>query len=165
LELIICYGVKGLLAALPLFYPLISLQRCWAHKARNIYAKVRKADWPALKADLHAVCYALTLEGARRAIRGFRGRWWEASPAAVRCLEADEDRLLAFLAAHDEESRKLVRTTNAIERLFREVSRRTNPMGAFYDHTILQRMMFAVFIYHNQKQGSGAPFSLVTQNY
>ncbi len=165
LELIICDGGKGLLAALPLFYPLVPLQRCWAHKARNIYAKVRKADWPAVKADLHAISYAVTLEGARCAMRGFRRRWGETYPEAVRCLEADEDQLLAFLAVPDESSRKLVRTTNAIERLFREVRRRTDPMGVFYDRTSLERMMFSVFTYHNQQQGSGAPFSLVTQNY
>jgi transposase-like protein len=36
LELIITDGGTGLLAALPLVYPGIPTQRCWAHKTRNI---------------------------------------------------------------------------------------------------------------------------------
>ena len=35
---------RGLIADLPIVYPTISLQRCWAHKIRNILNKVRKPD-------------------------------------------------------------------------------------------------------------------------
>jgi transposase-like protein len=65
--------------------------------------------------------------------------------------------LSAFLAVPDETSRKLVGTANALERLFREVRGRTDPMVIFYDRTSLERIMFSVFTYLNQKQGSGAP--------
>jgi len=165
LELIVCDGGKGLLAALPVIYPGVEVQRCWAHKIRNVLGKVRWADHEAVKADLHAICYADRLQEARRAIRAFRGRWAETYPAAVACLLEDEDQLLSFLAAAGgEEVRKLVRTTNAIERLFREVRRRTRPMGVFYDRTSIQRIVFAIFTYHNYKQKTGAPFSLLTQN-
>ena len=36
LELIITDGGAGLLAALPLIYPHVPLQRCWVHKTRNV---------------------------------------------------------------------------------------------------------------------------------
>ena len=39
----------------------------------------------------------------------------------------------------------MVRTTNAIERRFREVRRRTRPMGTFQDKTSMDRILFAVF--------------------
>ena len=41
------------------------VQRCWAHKIRNNLNKVRKADEPMVKADLHAV-RTPTRKGARR---------------------------------------------------------------------------------------------------
>ena len=42
LEMICADGGQGLVAALPTVYPGIPLQRCWAHKIRNILDKVRK---------------------------------------------------------------------------------------------------------------------------
>ena len=54
-------GGSGLLASLPTAFPGIPVQRCWAHKIRNVLNKVRVADQPAVKADLHAVMNASTL--------------------------------------------------------------------------------------------------------
>ena len=47
------------------------------------------------------------------------------------------------------DERKAVRTTNAIERRFREVRRITRPMGVFQDRTSMDRILFAVFTYEN----------------
>ena len=58
------------------------------------------------------------------------------------------------------EQRKTVRTTNAIERRFREVRRRTRPMGTFQDRTSMESILFAVFIHENRNQGLATPFAL-----
>jgi putative transposase len=42
LEMLCVDGGSGLLAALPTAFPDIPVQRCWAHKIRNVLAKVRK---------------------------------------------------------------------------------------------------------------------------
>jgi putative transposase len=65
LEMISVDGGAGLLAALPTAYPGVPVQRCWAHKIRNILGKVRVGDRPAVKADLHAIMNANTLPRAR----------------------------------------------------------------------------------------------------
>src|SRR5215470_12502764 len=44
LEMISVDGGAGLLAALPTAYPAIPVQRCWAHKIRNVLNKVRAHD-------------------------------------------------------------------------------------------------------------------------
>ena len=62
------------------------------------------------------------------------------------------------------EERKAVRTTNAIERRFREVRRRTRPMGVFQDRTSMDRILFAVFTHENSTQGIPSLFSL-TQTF
>jgi transposase-like protein len=59
--------------------------------------------------------------------------------------------------------RRAVRTTNAVERRFREVRRRTRPMGTFQDKTSMDRILFAVFTHENKSQGVSTPF-LLTQN-
>ena len=156
-------GNPGLWAALDTVYPRIPRQRCWAHKIRNILDKVRKGDWAHVKRGLHAIMNAPNVVAARAAARRFADRWEAIYPRAVACLRNDLDDLLHFLGFDTEWWRVTVRTTNAIERRFREVRRRTRPMGVFSDRTSMDRILFAVFTYENTNQGTGTPFPL-TQN-
>jgi transposase-like protein len=164
LEMICVDGGPGLLAALPIVYPGVPVQRCWAHKIRNILDKVRKADQAAVKVELHAIMNAGTRPKARSAARRFADRWEELYPKAVACLRNDLDELLTCFRYKTREERKRVRTTNAIERRFREVRRRTRPMGVFQDRTSMDRILFAVFTHENQTQGVPTIFSL-TQTF
>ena len=164
LEMICVDGGAGLIAALPTAYPGVPLQRCWAHKIRNVLDKVRVADQPAVKAGLHAVMNAKTLPQARAAARRFADRWEEDYPKAVRCLRDNLDELLTCWRYKSLAERKKVRTTNAIERRFREVRRRTRPMGVFSDRTSMDRILFAVFNRENRNQGVSTPL-LLTQTF
>jgi len=159
-EMIITDGGNGLLAALPLVYPRVPRQRCWAHKTRNVINKVRKADQQAVKRDLHRISHAKNLKAARKAMTGFHKRWKDPYPAASHCLARDSEEMLAFLTIEDSRVWSQIRTTNAIERRFVEVRRRTRPMGVFADSTSMERILYAVFTYENQKQKTGTPFSL-----
>ena len=162
-KLIVADGGAGLLAALPLVYPQIPLQRCWAHKIRNILDKSKKKDRESMKVDLHKIIYAENKTQARKAARHFADKWENIYPKAVHCLRDDLDDLLSFFMFKDQKWRKATRTTNAIERRFREVRRRTRPMGVFYDRTSVARILYAVFTYENKQQGIATPF-LLTQN-
>jgi putative transposase len=164
IEMISVDGGAGLLAALPTAYPGVPVQRCWAHKIRNVLGKVRVADQPVVKADLHAVMNATTLPRARSAARRFADRWAVDYPRAVACLRDDLDELLTCWRYKSLARRKAVRTTNAIERRFREVRRRTRPMGVFADRTSMDRILFAVFNHENQNQGVSTPL-LLTQTF
>lgn len=164
LEMICVDGGSGLLAALPTAFPAIAVQRCWAHKMRNVLGKVRRADQPAVKADLQAVMNAKTLPQARSAARRFADRWEPDYPRAVACLRDDLDELLTCWCYKSFAERKRVRTTNAIERRFREVRRRTRPMGVFSDRTSMDRILFAVFNHENRNQGVSTPL-LLTQTF
>lgn len=163
-ELIVTDGGKGLLAALPLVYPGIPIQRCWAHKTRNVLNYVRKADREQLKTDLHKISYASGIRQAQRALRDFKATWEAIHPKAVECLLDDEEDLLTFFTVKDSSLWSQIRTTNAIERRFVEVRRRTRPMGVFSDRTSMERILYALFSYENLRQGSGAPFLVLTQN-
>lgn len=162
-EIIVVDGGKGLLAALPTLYPRIPVQRCWAHKVRNILDKIRKRDREKAKADLRKIYQAEGIRAARQAARRFADRWENAYPAAVKCLRQDLEELLNFFTFSDPEWRRAVRTTNGIERRFREVRRRTRPMGVMADRTSIERILYAVFERENRRQGTGDPF-LLTQN-
>jgi len=163
-ELIVTDGGKGLLAALPVVYPGIPIQRCWAHKTRNVLNSVRKADHDHVKTDLHTISHASGIRQAQRALRDFKATWEATYPKAVECLLADEEDLLTFFTVKDSRLWSQIRTTNAIERRFVEVRRRTRPMGVFSDRTSMERILYAVFSYENLRQGLGTPFLVLTQN-
>lgn len=163
LDMICVDGGSGLLAALPTVFPDIPVQRCWAHKIRNILNKIKKADQPAAKRALHKIINADNIRQARTAARRFKARFEDNYPAAVACLRNDLDELLTCFRYKSPDKRRAVRTTNAIERRFREVRRRTRPMGTFQDRTSMDRILFAVFTHENKSQGLSTPF-LLTQN-
>ena len=160
LDMICVDGGQGLLAALPTAFPGIPVQRCWAHKIRNLLDKVKKADQPEVKRGLHAVMNARTRPLAQAAARRFADRWNDQYPKAVRCLRDDLDDLLTCFQYKDPARRRAVRTTNAIERRFREVRRRTRPMGVFQDKTSMDRILYAVFAHENLTQGVSSPLDL-----
>jgi len=164
LKLMVVDGGTGLEAALPLVYGHVPVQRCWAHKTRNVLNYVKKADQETVKKDLQRISHAQTLRQAQKAAKRFVNRWKTRYPKATQCLSQDLPELLAFLRIKTSLPHSTLRTTNAIERRFREVRRRTRPMGVFSDHTSIDRIMLSVFTFENLKQKTNTPFLLLTQN-
>lgn len=164
LKLIITDGGKGLQAALPLVYGQVPVQRCWAHKTRNILNYVKRADQKAVKVDLHKIIYAKDIIKAQKAAKRFVEKWKGQYTEAVSCLSKDIIELLTFFRVNLDLKPSELRTTNAIERRFREVRRRTRPMGVFSDRTSVERIMFAVFTYENKKENVATLFPLTHNN-
>lgn len=148
-HLIATDGGTGLHAALEIVYPKIPLQRCWAHKTRNILDKVKKQDQEAVKKALHKISHAKNRREATKAYWRLASDWRKIYPRAVSCLEKDIDQLLTFFQIKEKKLWSRIRTTNLIERAFREVRRRTRPMGVFTNTESLQRIVFAVFFHLN----------------
>lgn len=149
-ELIATDGGTGLHQALEIVYPKIVLQRCWAHKTRNVLDKVKKKDQPAVKKALNRISHAANRREASQAYWRFSSRWHKAYPRAVVCLKKDFEQLLSFFQIKNPQRWSSLRTTNLIERAFREVRRRTRPMGVMAHTQSLQRIVFAVFHHLNQ---------------
>jgi len=163
LEIVVVDGGAGLLAALENLFPQLPLQRCWAHKTRNVLDKAKKSEREEMKRDLQRISHAESIGKARSAAARFAGRWAQPCPAAVRCLQKDLPELLTFFRFEDPEWRIQTRTTNAIERRFLEVRRRTRPMCVITNRESVGRILYAVFMHENRKQKAGGPF-LLTQN-
>ena len=69
---------------------------------------------------------------------------------AVNCVEKDFDKLIPVFE-FPENIRKMIRTTNVIERCFREVRRRLKVMGYFQNSKSCDRIIYAIFNYFNTK--------------
>ena len=144
LQLITTDGGLGLHAALEVIYPRVALQRCWAHKIRNLTDKMPRALLSQCRRGLRPIYDAVDRAAALAAFRRWEARWKGRAPKVVRCLKADLDQLLACYACPIEHRIK-VRTTNVIERCFREVRRRVRPMTLFQNPASCDRIIFAIF--------------------
>jgi len=162
-EVICADGGEGLISILPEVFPGIPLQRCWAHKMRNILDKVPRRKQQAVKRGLVNIYRAQNLTEARTYAARWTRSWIDKHPKAVKCLQNDLEELLTCFQFEDPDFRKAIRTTNAIERRFREVRRRTRPMGVFSNRTSIERILYAVFMYENINQGV-YPVFVLTQN-
>ena len=72
--------------------------------------------------------------------------WRSSQPKAVVCLEKDLDELLNFFSCPNSHWRR-IRTTNAIERAFREV--RPRPMSCFQNTASVGRIIYGVINHLN----------------
>jgi len=160
LRLVITDGAAGLAAALLLVYPQAKHQRCWVHKLRNVANYLRKRDEKEVMAGARAIYLAHTRREAVAAFRRWRERWQSPYPKAVACLEKDLEALLQCFA-YPAQLRPKIRTTNAIERAFREVRRRTRPMSAFTNDQSCERIVYAL-IQHLNTQWSRKPLPKFT---
>jgi putative transposase len=156
-ELIATDGGTGLHAALQIVYPKVMLQRCWAHKTRNVLDKVKRKDQPAVKKALNRISHAANRRQATEAYWRLASRWRKTYPKAVACLKKDFEQLLSFFQIKNSELWSRLRTTNLIERAFREVRRRTRPMGVMAHTQSLQRIVYAVFHHLNQNWSQQPP--------
>jgi len=150
LRLAITDGCPGLHAALDMIYPHIKRQRCWVHKLRNVanYIPRRYQDecLSEAKGIYSAPSYRVAVKRFKLWCRKWRGR----VPKAVHCLEKDIEDLLVFF----DEDKKLwvkIRTTNMIERLFKELRKRTRPMSLFANEASCDRITYALFTKYNKK--------------
>lgn len=148
LALVVTDGNPGLHRALDTVYPYVPRQRCWVHKLRNVAAKLpRKLQEPCMK-GAKAIYQAPTRRQAVAHFREWAQQWRHSQPRAVGCLGQDLEELLSFLQCPPGHWRK-VRTTNAIERAFREVRRRTRPMSCFQNPASVDRIIYGVINHLN----------------
>ena len=156
LKLIITDGCKGLHAALDVVYAYTKRQHCWVHKLRNVAKYLKKSDQIQVLAEAKEIYKAETKRRAIKLFRHWMNRWHRKYPQAVHCIEKDLDELLNFLEIPIKERcrkliRRRIRTTNVIERAFREVRRRTRPMSCFTNQDSVNRIIYAILTRLNNK--------------
>jgi transposase-like protein len=121
---------EGLRAAIAAVLHGASWQRCRVHFLRNALALVPKAAQQLVAATIRTVFAQPTAEAARQQWRtvadGFRGRW----PRLAELMDEAEAHVLAYLAFPAAHWRQLW-STNPLERLNKELKRRTDVVGIF----------------------------------
>lgn len=129
-HLVISDGNAGLLRAVGEVWPETAVQRCIAHRMRNVLDKTPKAHREAVHHDLKTIFYAATEDEARQMVTKFALKWGGSMPSMTKCLLSTLDACLTFYR-FPEAHWKRIRTSNVLERCFEEVKRRTRVVGRF----------------------------------
>jgi putative transposase len=150
-QMVVSDGSTGLPAALAAHLPRAEQQRCVVHKIRGLerafcYRELPTADpltqekltheaarrlrRQLLSMDAHAIFEAPTRAEAQARLAQFRTIWGAVEPEVVRLLSKDVDACLTFYQC-ETHLHPLIRSTNLLERFFREFRTKADEIGAF----------------------------------
>ncbi len=158
-QLVISDAHAGLTAAIAAVLQGASWQRCRVHFIRNALALVPKSAAAMVAATLRTIFVqpdaTTTRAQWRRVADSFRTRF----PRLALLLDDAEADVLAYLAFPLEHWRQIW-STNPLERLNKEIKRRTNVVGIFPNHAAVLRLVGAILAeQHDEWQISRRYFS------
>ena len=121
--------------------------------AKNILDKTPKKYQEGLRSELQAMFNSPDLETAIKKRDALLEDYNDVAPTAMECLDRGFNDSMTVMAI-PESLRKIVRTSNHLERLNKELKRRSNVIGVFPNETSIVRLMGAVLIEINEKYES-----------
>jgi putative transposase len=139
-RLVISDAHLGLTAAIKRMFQGCSWQRCRVHFLRNLLSHVPKAGQDMVAAAMKAVFVIQMPEQVRAHWQQVTEMLRKQFPGAVPVMEAARDDVLAFLHFPQEHWRKIW-STNPLERLNKEIKRRTNVVGIFPNDAAITRLV------------------------
>lgn len=133
LRLIISDACIGLAESAAEFFPDAAWQRCVVHFYRNVFSHVPRPKMREVAAMLKAIHAAEDVAAAREKAIRVGGKLREQRlTRAAELVESGIEETLAYYQFPEEHWRR-VRTNNPLERILREIRRRTRVVGAFPD--------------------------------
>lgn len=136
-------GLPGLESAFTEAFPKAKVQRGVVHKLRNIASKLPRKIQKDCLAHAKLIFYAGSHEEAEERFHAWKDAWEKIAPTAVACLEKDLQAVLQFYT-QPKPLWKLLRSTNTIERTFKEFKRRTRQMDSLPNEDCCLRCIFAI---------------------
>ena len=136
---------EGLVSAVMDTFPGAAWQRCQAHFSRNICDAAPKGMKAGLRSELSEMFACKTIEEATARRDEIASDYAESAPKAIRCLlDGFDDSMTAMTLPP--QMRICTRTSNLIERLNREVKRRTKVIGIFPNGASAVRLIGSVLM-------------------
>jgi putative transposase len=145
LRLVVSDGNPGLLRAVGEVWPEVAIQRCIAHRIRNILDRVPKAYRESVKKSLREIFYADDEKSGRKMAEAFVEKWEKLFGSATKCLLDQLDACLTFYRFPTEHWKR-IRTSNVLERTFKEARRRTNVVERFPTEESALALIWSVLV-------------------
>ena len=136
---------EGILNAIGKVFPTVPWQRCQFHFSRNITDKAPKKYQTGLRAELQELFNCKTMAEARKIRDRIIEDYRDVAESAVACLDEgfESSMTVMLLPAW---LRRFYRTSNQIERLNKELKRRSKVIGVFPNEDSVLRLMGSVLM-------------------
>lgn len=154
-ELITSDAHAGLKEARKACFPGVPWQRCQFHLMRNALAHVPREDMKReVMDDLRSVCDSADEHAAREQLQRVVRKYQASAPKLAEWMEENVPESLTVFRL-PMPHRKRLRTTNMLERLNRELKRRTRVATLFPNEASLLRLVTAVLIEVSEEWETG----------
>lgn len=134
-------GLPGLEKVFREEFPNSVTARCWVHATRNVYSKTPRRLLPVLQPRVREIMYASSESNARNALKSLKKELGKDCDKAIQCLEKDLESLLVHYR-FEQRFWFALKTTNPIERVNRELKRRTRSMDSLGERTLQSVVAF-----------------------
>ena len=145
---------EGIRYAISREFPDVPWQRCQFHFAKNIVDKTPKKYQAGIRAELQEIFNCATVEAARKKRDSILQDYQDVAEAAMACLEEGFESAMTVMSI-PWSLRLYFRTSNHIERVNRELKRRSRVIGIFPNEASLIRLMGSVLMELNEKCQAG----------
>jgi len=125
-------------------------QRCTVHFLRDMLGHCGKAQQPMIATAIRQIFAAEDALEARERLAGVAAALEQTAPKVARLLLEAEEELLSFMAFPKEHWSKL-RSTNPLERVNREIGRRSDVVGIYPNDAALVRLAGSLLIEQNDE--------------
>jgi putative transposase len=133
-KLVVSDDHEGIKAAVAGELPGAEWQQCAVHFQRNVLSHVPASSMAEVAEDLSAIFKVRRGKTAEALAKEFVSLYEKSYPKAVSAFEAGIEEALTYLSFPGSHHPR-IRTTNMLERLFKEVKRRTRVVGVFPNET------------------------------
>ncbi len=141
---------EGIRNAISKVFPEAAWQRCQFHFSRNIIDKAPKKYQAGLAGELQEMFNCKTIEEARKRRDTIIADYKDVAEEAINCLDEGFESAMSVMVLPNY-LRKYFRTSNHIERLNKELKRRSKVIGIFPNESSLMRLMGSVLIERNEE--------------
>lgn len=140
---------EGIQDAVSKVFPDVPWQRCQFHFSKNISEKAPKKYQAGIRADLQEMWNCEDVTTARKKRDSIIADYKDVAEAAMNCLDEGFESSMTVMIL-PKSLRKFFRTSNHIERLNKELKRRSDVIGVFPNEDSLLRLMGTVLLERNE---------------
>lgn len=136
---------EGIIHAISKLFPETPWQRCQYHFSKNVIEKVPKKYQKGFQFELQEMFNSSDLKEAYKRRDALIEDYQDIAEKAIDCLETGFQEVMTVMHLPSE-TRKFLRTSNYIERVNRELKRRSKVIGCFPNQASILRLMGSVLI-------------------
>ncbi|MBU0619267.1 IS256 family transposase [Patescibacteria group bacterium] len=154
LQLAITDDTEGLHGAIKQLFPNTPVQNCIVHKMRNVIGKARHKHKAAIGEDIKVVFNQENKQAAIKEAKSFCKKWYLKEPNVINSFRHNLEPCFTYLQFPKEQWSK-IRSTNILEREFREIRRRIKVFDSSFNNVeSKKRYANSIINYLNQNYPS-----------